>query len=49
MLSQVAFQHAKDKSKKIIIFNTILIPAINLYRKLGFIEVPLVGITTKRY
>lgn len=45
VLSQVAIQHAKDKkAKKIILYsNTKLIPAINLYRKLGFIEVPVDG------
>jgi len=45
MLSQVAIQYAKDKkAKKIILYsNTKLIPAISLYRKLGFVEVPVDG------
>jgi ribosomal protein S18 acetylase RimI-like enzyme len=45
MLSQVAIQYAKDKkAKKIVLYsNTKLIPAISLYRKLGFSEVPVDG------
>jgi GNAT superfamily N-acetyltransferase len=45
MLSQVAIQYAKEKkAKKIILYsNTKLIPAISLYRKLGFTEVPVDG------
>ncbi len=42
-LSRAAFQKAKElKSRNIILFsNTRLEPAIQLYRKLGFKEVPL--------
>lgn len=42
-LSHAAFQKAKDlNAKKLVLFsNTILEPAIKLYRKLGFTEVPL--------
>ena len=45
MLSQVAIQYAKDKkAKKIILYsNTKLVPAISLYRKLGFTEARLDG------
>jgi len=45
MLSQVAIQYAKEKkARKIILYsNTKLVPAINLYRKLEFTEVPLDG------
>lgn len=43
MLSHAAFEKVKDlKGKKLILFsNTLLQPAIKLYRKLGFTEVPL--------
>ena len=46
MLAQVAIQHAKHhKAKKIILYSsTKLGPAISLYRKLGFTEVPLDGV-----
>jgi ribosomal protein S18 acetylase RimI-like enzyme len=42
-LSHAAFGKVKDlKGKKLVLFsNTILQPAIKLYRKLGFTEVPL--------
>ena len=45
MLSQVAIQFAKSKkARKIILYsNTKLTPAISLYRKLGFAEVPVDG------
>ena len=44
-LALAAIEKAKElKAKKIILYsNTKLIPAISLYRKLGFIEVPLDG------
>jgi GNAT superfamily N-acetyltransferase len=44
-LSQAAIAYAKDrKAKKIMLYsNTKLVPAINLYRKLGFKEVPVDG------
>ncbi len=44
-LAHVAIQTAKERgAKKIILYsNTILHKAINLYRKLGFVEVPLDG------
>lgn len=46
-LSHAAFQKVKDlKGRTIILFsNTRLGPAIQLYRKLGFIEVPLDGLS----
>jgi ribosomal protein S18 acetylase RimI-like enzyme len=45
-LAEVAIDKAKQKrAGKIILYsNTKLIPAIELYRKLGFIEVPVDGI-----
>ncbi len=44
-LAEVAIQKAKEKkANKIILYsNTKLIPAIALYRKLGFREIPLDG------
>jgi len=44
-LGVAAIQKAKDLgAKKIILYsNTILVPAIELYRKLGFVEVPVDG------
>lgn len=44
-LAEVAIQKAKEKeaSKIILYSNTKLIPAIALYRKLGFREIPLDG------
>ena len=46
MLAQVAIQHARQqKAKKIILYsNTKLNAAISLYRKLGFVEIPVDGI-----
>jgi len=45
MLAQVAIQHARyQKANKIMLYsNTKLKAAISLYRKLGFVEVPLDG------
>ncbi len=45
MLAQVAIQHARrQKAKKIILYSsTKLDAAIGLYRKLGFVEIPLDG------
>lgn len=45
MLAQVAIQHAKQQqAKKIFLYsNTKLKAAIGLYRKLGFVEIPLDG------
>jgi ribosomal protein S18 acetylase RimI-like enzyme len=45
-LALTAIHYCQSKKAKAIILysNTKLIPAINLYRKLGFIEVPLDGI-----
>ena len=45
MLAQVAIQHARQqKAKKIILYSsTKLNVAIGLYRKLGFVEIPLDG------
>ena len=42
-LSYAAFQKAKERgAKKVSLYSqTSLAPAINLYRKLGFVEVPL--------
>jgi ribosomal protein S18 acetylase RimI-like enzyme len=44
-LAEAAIEKAKEKkAKKIILYsNTVLGSAINLYRKLGFMEVPLDG------
>lgn len=44
-LSEAAISKAKElKAVKIILYsNTVLAPAISLYRKLGFIETPLDG------
>lgn len=44
-LAEVAIEKAREKkANKIILYsNTKLIPAIALYRKLGFIEIPLDG------
>jgi ribosomal protein S18 acetylase RimI-like enzyme len=49
-LSRAAFEKVKRlKGKKMILFsNTVLEPAILLYRKLGFIEVPLDQISEYR-
>lgn len=45
MLAHVAIQHAKhQKAKKIILYSsTKLNAALSLYRKLGFVEIPLDG------
>lgn len=45
MLAQVAIQHAKqNQARKIFLYsNTKLKAAIGLYRKLGFVEVPVDG------
>ncbi len=45
MLAQVAIQHAKQRqAKRIFLYsNTKLKAAIGLYRKLGFVEIPLDG------
>ena len=45
MLAQVAIQHARQqKAKKIILYSsTKLNAAIGLYRKLGFVDIPLDG------
>lgn len=45
MLAQVAIQHARrQKAKRIILYSsTKLDAAIGLYRKLGFVEIPLDG------
>lgn len=44
-LGQAAIKKAKELgAKKIILYsNTVLVPAIELYRKLGFSEVPVDG------
>jgi len=44
-LAHVAIEKAKQQqARKIILYsNTVLQPAIQLYRKLGFVEVPLDG------
>jgi GNAT superfamily N-acetyltransferase len=44
-LAEAAIKKAKSLGAKTIILysNTILIPAITLYRKLGFVEVPVDG------
>ena len=45
ILSQVAIANAREKgAKKIILYSsTKLVPAINLYRKLGFVEILVDG------
>jgi GNAT superfamily N-acetyltransferase len=48
-LGKAAIDYAKKKQIKIIILesNTLLLPALNLYRKLGFVEVP--GYISSKY
>jgi putative acetyltransferase len=48
MEAAIGFAHARGARKVVIVSNTVLEPAIRLYRKHGFLEVPLAADTRYR-